>query len=184
MPHDGKSRRVSIETLRMNEQLGRILSSSEFGGLDRGRSLLEYVIRQALAGNLHNLEVSAVARSVFGRDRPYDEKVDPIVRIETNRVRRALDLYYAGAGNCEVLRIAIASTGCTPIFIWHMPPGLTIEGSSQNEKLSSGPSVETSQQGPEDSITYRDLLLPIGVPLALIVMIALALLKPVRTLFY
>jgi adenylate cyclase len=53
---------------------------------------------------------------VYGRPHAFDPQVDPIVRVEAGRLRRALDRYYTSAGANDPIRITIPKGAYVPRF--------------------------------------------------------------------
>ena len=49
-------------------------------------------------------------------EREFDPQVDPIVRVEAGRLRRALEHYYLTAGKNDPVRIEIPKGGYVPTF--------------------------------------------------------------------
>jgi hypothetical protein len=78
--------------------VGRVLTSPDFDVPDRARRFLTYVVEEAIAGRGDRIKAYSIATEVFGRDSDFDAQVDPVVRIEAGRLRRALEHYYLTAG--------------------------------------------------------------------------------------
>jgi TolB-like protein len=97
-------------------QLQRILASRDFEASERNRRFLEYVVEEALACRAERIKAYCVATAVFGRDDSFDPQMDPIVRIEASRLRRALERYYLTAGRDDPIRIAIPKGSYAPAF--------------------------------------------------------------------
>jgi adenylate cyclase len=96
--------------------LERILKSGEFRGSEKQRKFLKFVIDETLEGRAHQLKGYTIAVSVYGRSGTFDPQVDPIVRVEAGRLRRALEHYYLTAGKNDPVRIEIPKGGYVPIF--------------------------------------------------------------------
>jgi hypothetical protein len=54
-----------------------------------------------LAGRGERIRGYSIATSVIGRDENFDPQIDPIRRIETGRLRRALEHYYLTEGRSD-----------------------------------------------------------------------------------
>jgi|AraplaMF_Cvi_mMS_1032046.scaffolds.fasta_scaffold00040_129 hypothetical protein len=183
-PQDDESPRTPLEARDIYRELDRIFDSVEFQAFDRGRRFLKYVVGEVLAGRQEHLDVRTIAQFVFDRDSSYDAEDDPVVRIEAGRTRRALVRYYLTAGKDNPIRIVIAKTGCIPSFHQGNAAFAPGEAHSGEDDL---PSATASQDPPapsEESLSYRDMLLSIGVPLGLVAIIILALVKPLRSVFF
>ena len=97
-------------------QLARIVEAPSFEASERNRRFLSYVVEETLAGNSNRIKAYSVATDVFGRDASFDPQLDPIVRIEASRLRRALEHYYLVAGVDDPVRIDIAKGSYVPSF--------------------------------------------------------------------
>ena len=125
-------------------QLERILQSAEFRASDKQRKFLNFVVAEALNGRAAQLKGYTIAVSVYGRTETFDPQVDPIVRVEAGRLRRALEHYYLTAGQNDPVRIEIPKGGYVPTFrmVRKPPPGAETQSSeSEDSELPSGPSV-------------------------------------------
>ncbi|EJC81053.1 putative integral membrane protein [Rhizobium leguminosarum bv. trifolii WSM2297] len=167
------------EPARVRAQLDRILSSVEFQAPDRSRRFLAYIVDETLAGRETNLKAYAIAQAVFGRDASFDAQNDPVVRIEAGRIRRALERYYLVVGRDDPIQITIPKGRYVPSFIVSRS-AISSEHHSQpkDHRLHSAPAAQQKQ-----SFAYRDLLLPIGVPLVLGLIAILSLVRPLEGLF-
>ncbi len=97
-------------------QLDRILRSADFRGSDKQRKFLSFVVEETLEGRASQLKGYTVAVSVYGRKEDFDPQVDPIVRVEAGRLRRALEHYYLTTGVNDPVRIEIPKGGYVPTF--------------------------------------------------------------------
>ncbi|MBL0156283.1 MAG: hypothetical protein IPP47_04170 [Bryobacterales bacterium] len=101
------------------EELRRVLDSPEFAGSERGRTLLTYLIENALGGGLDRLKERTIGVEIFGRDAAYDTGQDAIVRVSANSIRKRLATYYSrleAAGTHPDLRIYLPPGAYTPEF--------------------------------------------------------------------
>jgi len=125
-------------------QLQRILQSAEFRGSDKQRKFLSFVVEETLEGRGSQLKGYTVAVSVYGRRESFDPQVDPIVRVEAGRLRRALEHYYLTTGVNDPVRIEIPKGGYVPIFgPARIPPsGTETQPSGKEDRaLPAGPLV-------------------------------------------
>jgi TolB-like protein len=97
-------------------QLDRILGHRDFEASDRTRRFLRFVVEEALAGRADRLKGYTIAVEVFGRDKDFDANLDPIVRIQAGRLRRALEHYYLVAGGQDPIVISVPKGGYAPEF--------------------------------------------------------------------
>jgi len=92
---------------------------------------LSFVVDETLADRALQLKGYTIALSVYGRKEGFDPQVDPIVRVEAGRLRRALEHYYLTDGIDDRVRIEIPKGGYVPNFQAAM-----IESSSAEAILS------------------------------------------------
>jgi adenylate cyclase len=112
-PHDPSSG-LGLEAVR--RQLDRILASPEFHATDKVRQFLRFVVEEKLAGRSHRIKGYTVAVAVFDRGEDFDASLDPIVRIQAGRLRRALERYYLVGGVHDPVLIDIPKGGYVPRF--------------------------------------------------------------------
>jgi adenylate cyclase len=109
-PAAGPSREA-IEKQRL-----RIQASPDFHATDQQREFFQFVVLETLAGRSHEIKGYTVATHVFGRSPDFDPTYDPIVSIQANKLRRALERYYLTAGKRDSLRIDIPKGTYVPTF--------------------------------------------------------------------
>jgi adenylate cyclase len=73
-------------------------------------------VETALAGRSHEIKGYTVATQVFGRGEEFNQATDPIVSIQANKLRRALERYYLVAGQNDPVRIDIPKGTYVPLF--------------------------------------------------------------------
>ena len=84
----------SISKANVRAELQRVVSSPHFEASERNRRFLTYVVEETLAGRSARLKAYSIATVVFGRPDSFDPALDPIVRMEAGKVRRALTRFY------------------------------------------------------------------------------------------
>jgi adenylate cyclase len=125
--HDKKP---DLDAIR--DQLARVLQSAEFRASDKQRKFLRFIVNETLEDRDSQLKGYTIAVEVYGRTEGFDPRVDPIVRVEAGRLRRALEHYYLTVGKNDPVRITIPKGGYVPIFqMLQVPP--------------SGPKTSTSE---------------------------------------
>jgi adenylate cyclase len=107
---------LSMPADRVQRQLQRILASPAFRATDAQKAFLEFVVRKTLAGESEEIKGYTVATQVFGRREDFDQATDPIVSIQANKLRRALEHYYLTAGKKDPVRIEIPKGIYVPTF--------------------------------------------------------------------
>jgi adenylate cyclase len=100
----------------IQRQLNRILASPEFHATDRQREFLRFVVTETMVGRSGDIKGYTVATQVFGRSEDFDQATDPIVSIQANKLRRALERYYLTAGKHDPIRIDIPKGTYVPAF--------------------------------------------------------------------
>ena len=100
----------------IQKQLRRILGSPEFHATDQQRKFLEFVVTETLAGRSYEIKGYTVATRVFERREDFDQATDPIVSIQANKLRRALERYYLVAGKQDPIHIDIPKGAYVPTF--------------------------------------------------------------------
>ena len=111
---------------QIRAQVSRIMRSPDFAVSDRARKFFAYVVDETLIGRADRVKAYSIATEVLGRDASFDGAVDPVVRIEGGRIRRALDLYYLKAGASDPIIITIPKGGYVATFTRrdHLPKTL------------------------------------------------------------
>ena len=125
-------------------QMDRIFQSGEFRGSDKQRKFLSFVVEETLAGRALQLKGYTIALAVYGRNEGFDPQVDPIVRVEAGRLRRALEYYYLTAGKNDPVRLEIPKGAYVPIFqmVEISPSGAqTFTSEGEDLALPTGPSI-------------------------------------------
>ncbi len=101
---------------KIRGQLQRILDSPEFYATGKQRQFLEFVVSESLNGRSHEIKGFTVATRVFGRSADFDQATDPIVSIQANKLRRALERYYLVEGQNDHVLIEIPKGTYVPAF--------------------------------------------------------------------
>jgi tetratricopeptide (TPR) repeat protein len=97
-------------------ELTRITASDVFANSPQLTSFLSFIVEAALNGKSDRLKGYVIAVEVLRRDVHFDPQLDPIVRVEATRLRRALARYYAGAGAGDDVLIEVPLGGYAPTF--------------------------------------------------------------------
>jgi len=100
----------------IQQQLHCILTSPEFKATDAQKSFLKFVVETVLSGRSHEIKGYTVATQVFGRGADFNQTVDPIVSIQANKLRRALERYYLTAGRNDPVHIDMPKGTYVPAF--------------------------------------------------------------------
>ena len=114
-----------------------MLASKSFGISSRNQAFFRYVVEQTLAGHADRIKAYSIGTEVFGRGDAFDPQVDPVVRIEAKRIRRAIELYFLTVGKKDPIRIYIPKGGYVPVF-----------KEFENSDLPSPEAIQTSAHPP------------------------------------
>jgi len=112
-------------TWAVREQLERLERSPLFSGSDRLLALLRFIVEETLNGGAATLKETVIGNAVYGREPPYDPRIDSTVRVEARRLRRKLDDYYAGLGRADPVNISLPTGGYVPVFSKQSPEDKT-----------------------------------------------------------
>ena len=77
-------------------------------------TMLTYVVETTLDGNARAIKAYTIAVEALGRGADFDPDRDSTVRVAAMRLRQALDLYYAGPGALDTLRIRLVPGSYRP----------------------------------------------------------------------
>jgi tetratricopeptide (TPR) repeat protein len=108
----------------VRDELTRITASDVFNNSPQLVSFLTFIVEAALNGKSDRLKGYVIAVEVLRRDAQFDPQIDPIVRVEATRLRRALARYYSGAGAGDDVLIEIPLGGYVPAFSRRNPAHL------------------------------------------------------------
>ena len=97
-------------------ELERIVASEPFRPSAQLQAFLRFVVEATLKGEAERIRAFTIAVEAFGRDQDFDPQSDPIVRVEAARLRRAIELYYDGAGADDPVEIVVPRGGYVPRF--------------------------------------------------------------------
>jgi adenylate cyclase len=121
-------------------QLERILQSTEFRASDKQMQFLGFVVEETLQSRAAQLKGYTIAVAVYGRSESFDPQIDPIVRVEAGRLRRALAHYYLKAGRYDPVHIEIPKGGYIPTFhSARTPPSGERAHTSKNRRTALPP---------------------------------------------
>lgn len=98
--------------------LDRVLVSDAFRAAPQLSAFLGFVVERTVEGRASELKGYTIAVEGLGRPADFNPQLDPIVRVEAGRLRRALAQYYAGDGRDDPVQISMPVGGYVPVFIW------------------------------------------------------------------
>ena len=103
-----------------------------------------FIVEAALRGKGERLKGYTIGVEVLRRDVSFDPQIDPIVRVEATRLRRAIERYYAGPGANDAIMIGLPRGGYVPRIAWR-----TRRGSAGRAGAAAGDAA--ARQRPADA---------------------------------
>ena len=125
-------------------ELGLVMRSPEFVRSPVLRRLLEYLVEQTLAGNGERLKAYQIAVEGLGRDDSFDPQSDSYPRVQVGRLRKMLELHYAGLSAQES---ALRQRIVIPVGRYNVdlvPPGQHSAGPAPQDMAGSGADLATA----------------------------------------
>ncbi len=110
IPHDA----VTPDEVR--GEVERMIASTVFASSPQLAAFLRFVVDAVLHGRADRLKGYVIGVEVLRRDKNFDPQIDPIVRVEATRLRRAIERYYAGPGASDPIIIDLPRGGYVPHF--------------------------------------------------------------------
>lgn len=111
----------SIPEHEIREQLELILNDAAFSASNRLKKFFRFIVEETLAGNAGQLKAYTIATTIFGRNKNFDSLYDPVVRVETAKLRNRLMEYYFSASSPGTIRIDVPKGGYVPTFSRYDP---------------------------------------------------------------
>src|SRR5205807_2900 len=102
----------------VHAQVERMTASAVFRNSPQLASFLVFIVEAALRGKAERLKGYTIGVEVLRRDINFDPQIDPIVRVEATRLRRAIERYYAGPGASDDIVIDLPRGGYVPRIRW------------------------------------------------------------------
>ncbi|MBX9843154.1 MAG: hypothetical protein K2Z80_15235 [Xanthobacteraceae bacterium] len=96
--------------------LDHMLLSDVFSRSPQLGAFLRFVTEAVLHGKGDRIKAYTIGVEVLRRDTSFDPQVDPIVRVEATRLRRAIERYYAGPGRDDAVVIDLPRGSYVPTF--------------------------------------------------------------------
>jgi hypothetical protein len=130
-----------LSTEHCEEQVRRVVHSATFRNATTLQQLLLFLAAKTLSGSTEILKEYTIGVEALGRKPDFDPKIDPIVRVQSHRLRLKLREYYEVEGSRDPILIQFPKGHYLPIF----------------ERMSaSTPVLAESTVGGHDSPTHRD----------------------------
>lgn len=94
----------------------RMIASEVFARSPQLGAFLRFVVEASLQGKSDRIKAYTIGVEVLRRDSNFDPQLDPIVRVEATRLRRAIERYYAGPGVQDSIIIDLPRGTYVPTF--------------------------------------------------------------------
>ncbi len=157
MKHDAvQNSDTKLDKDQIKNALDAVLTSKEFSGADRLKEFLQYVESEDLAGRSNLTRAKTIAMDIYHRGSG-ETDAENLVRVDAGRLRRRLDVYYAGSGNQVPIRIHIDRGGYVPRY-------------ELRTEIMTGPHLEGPKENSEQStqaLNWRDA--PLSMQLVVVV---------------
>jgi len=104
--------------LEVRAQVQHMIASEVFAKSPQLSAFLLFIVEALVRGKSERLKGYTIGVEVLRRDSNFDPQIDPIVRVEATRLRRALERYYAGPGSEDGIVIDLPRGGYVPRLRW------------------------------------------------------------------
>lgn len=96
--------------------LDSIVSSDVLRSSPQLVAFLRFIVEEVLSGKGDRIKSYTIGVEVLRRPEDFDPQIDPIVRVEATRLRRALERYYTGPGIADDVTIVLQRGSYIPTF--------------------------------------------------------------------
>src|SRR5215207_2376825 len=96
--------------------LDHMMFSEVFSRSPQLGAFLRFVTEAVLHGKGDRIKAYTIGVEVLRRDPTFDPQIDPIVRVEATRLRRAMERYYTGPGVDDPIVIELPRGSYVPTF--------------------------------------------------------------------
>jgi malectin (di-glucose binding ER protein) len=107
---------ISKDVEAEKAELKALVESKLFSRAPSMVQFLTFVCSKYFEGNASQIKEYTIAVEAFGRSSDFQQKEDPIVRVEANRVRKRLKQYYETEGSNHQIQISIPPGQYCPSF--------------------------------------------------------------------
>ncbi|WP_158750707.1 hypothetical protein [Acidobacterium sp. S8] len=135
------------------EQVRRVIRSTTFRNAATLQLLLQFLTDKTITGSADVLKEYTIGVEALGRKPDFDPKIDPIVRVQSHRLRVKLKEYYEAEGSGDPILIQFPKGHYVPTFET-MPATLPVLTDSSTDKPESAAAVdEVSSEEAEEKST-------------------------------
>jgi tetratricopeptide (TPR) repeat protein len=100
----------------------RIIASDVLSRSPQLGAFLRFIVDAVLNGKGDRIKAYTIGVEVLRRDSKFDPQLDPIVRVEATRLRRAIERYYTGSGSDDPIIVDLPRGTYVPTFRRRDPP--------------------------------------------------------------
>lgn len=100
-------------------QLEKVLQSRAFAHAGRLNRLLRFLVEETIEGRGDQLKEYVIGVGAFEKGESFDPRIDPVVRVETHRLRARLKRYYETEGCGDPVRIQLPKGSYSAVFTPH-----------------------------------------------------------------
>jgi len=104
--------------------LAQLLDTSQFSASSRRGQLLQYLVRETLAGNGDKISEYGIGLEVFRKPDSFDPRIESVVRTEFSRLRQRLKSWYAEEGRRDRIVIDFPPRSYAATFEFRDPDAL------------------------------------------------------------
>jgi hypothetical protein len=146
----------------VRDAVERMAASEIFNRSPQIVAFLRFVVESVLDGTGDRIKAYTIGVEVLRRDAKFDPQIDPIVRVEGSRLRRAIERYYSGPGAEDPVVIDLPRGSYVPTFRRRIgaPP---VEVAPQADRATAGRFLQPMRRYPARSSIAAALLLAIAV---------------------
>ena len=129
-------------------QVARMTKSNVFANSPQLSAFLVFIVEAVLRGKGERLKGYTIGVEVLRRDTSFDPQIDPIVRVEATRLRRAIERYYAGPGASDAIMIGLPRGGYVPRIAWRAKTPVAVAAIPEPAALAPGNGLPTLRVAP------------------------------------
>ena len=135
--------------------LEHIVASDIFRPSPQLGAFLRFVVEAALQGKSDTIKGYTIGVEALKRSPDFDPQIDPIVRVEATRLRRAMERYYAGPGADAAVVIELGRGSYVPSFSYRGAPS-AVSPQLAPQELPPGNGMPTLLVQPFELLTAPD----------------------------
>ncbi|QNI38193.1 hypothetical protein [Edaphobacter albus] len=139
---------TSVEEYR--DQVRRVVQSATFRNAATLQLLLQFLTDKTIGGSAESLKEYTIGVEALGRKPDFDPKVDPIVRVQSHRLRVKLKEYYDDEGSRDPILIQFPKGHYVPTFEV-MAVSLSHRGDLSTGKSGSIADTDSLETAPIDA---------------------------------